>query len=87
MPMHIVVANLPPGVTPEGVKARFEKLGVIGEITLNREGDPNKVTAIIESDTLERAAADQIAYRIDGMLFRGRRLQSYVPLFLQGDAD
>lgn len=87
MTMHIVVANLPPGVTPEGVKARFEELGVIGDITLNREGNPNKVTAIFEFDHLERTAADQIAYRIDGMLFRGRRLQSYVPLFLQGDAD
>ena len=87
MPMHIVIANLPPGVTPEGVKARFEELGVVGEITINREGDPGKVTAIIESDDLERVAADQIAYRIDGSLYHGRRLQSYVPLFLQGDAD
>lgn len=85
--MNIVIANLPPGVTPEGVQARFEELGVSGKITLNREGDPEKVTAIIKSDNLERVAADQIAYRIDGTLFHGRRLQSYVPLFLQGEAD
>lgn len=82
MPIHIVIANLPSGVTAEGVKTRFEKRGLNGAITLLRDGDPGKVTAIVETEGMDRIVADQIAYRIDGVFFRGRRLQSYVPLFL-----
>jgi RecJ-like exonuclease len=84
MPMHIVIANLPPEVTSEGIKARLEALGVSAEITLNHEGDPTKVIAIVESEALERIAADQIAWRINGAIYHGRRLQAYVPLFMQG---
>jgi hypothetical protein len=84
MPMHIVIANLPPEVTAERIKTRLGELGVTAEITLNNEGDPAKVTAIIESEGLERPAADQIALRIDGSIFHGRRLHAYVPLFMQG---
>ena len=84
MPMHIVVSNLPPEVTAEGIRARFEELGLAAQIILNHEGDPGKVTAIIESDDLDRPAADQIAERIDGALYNGRRLHAYVPLFMQG---
>ena len=82
MPIHIVIANLPPGVTVEGVKTRFGERGLCGAITLLRDGNPGKVTAIFEVENMDRIVADQIAYRIDGMFFRGRRLQSYVPLFL-----
>lgn len=84
MTMYIVIANLPPEASPDDIKARFLVQGVDGGVTFNREGDPSKVTAIIESDHLQRVAAEQIAYRINGRFFMGRRLQSYVPLFLQG---
>lgn len=81
--MHIVIANLPPEITAEGIQARMQALGVTAQITLNHEGDPNKVTAIIDSEALERVAADQIAWRINGAIYQGRHLHAYVPLFLQ----
>jgi hypothetical protein len=82
MTIYIIIANLPPEASPEDVKARFLTQGVDGGVTFYREGDPSKVTAIIESDHLRRVAAEQIAFRINGMFFMGRHLQSYVPLFL-----
>ncbi|WP_295392223.1 hypothetical protein [uncultured Thiodictyon sp.] len=82
--MHIVIANLPPEITAEGIQARMRALGTNAQITLNHEGDPSKVTAIIDSAGLERTAADQIAWRINGAIYQGRRLHAYVPLFMQG---
>lgn len=84
MPMHIIIANLPPEVTPEGVQARLARMGISTAVTLNREGDPHKVTAVIAADALERPAAGEIAAKIDGVFYHGRRLQAYVPLFMQG---
>jgi hypothetical protein len=52
------------------------------QVTLNKEGDPNKVTAIIQLPGVERVAADQIAQRIDGMEYEGRYLKAFVPLFM-----
>lgn len=83
MPMHIVIANLPPEVTPEGVQARLARMGINTEVILSREGDPHKVTAVVAADELDRPAADEIASKIDGVFYRGRRLQAYVPLFMQ----
>ncbi len=84
MSIHIVIANLPPEVTPEGVQTRFARLGIATAVILNREGDPHKVTALIQSEGLDRPAADEIASKIDGAFYHGRRLHAYVPLFMQG---
>ena len=84
MIMYIVIANLPPDVSPNDVKDRFSDQGIDGRVTFNRDGDSSRVTAILKFDHLQRVAAEQMAQRINGMFYMGRRLESYVPLFLQG---
>jgi hypothetical protein len=80
--MHILVSNLPPDVTEERLQAAFAEAGLKVTVKLNREGDPDKVTAIVESPDMDRPSADRLAARIRGMQYDGHTLNAYVPLFM-----
>jgi hypothetical protein len=81
MSQKIMIGNLPPGVTVEELAGILTDAGAENpKITLNDEGNADKVTAILTLD-LDRAAADKIVDRVRGRLFRGRTLTAYVPLF------
>jgi hypothetical protein len=82
MALRVVVGNFPPETTAEELQAAFAEQEINVQVTLNKEGDPNKVTAIIQLPGVERVAADQIAQRIDGMEYKGRYLKAFVPLFM-----
>jgi len=75
--MHIVIQNLPDKVTEEGIRESLGALAPVGTITLVKEsGTP---MAVIEID-MTRDQAEALARRIQGHIFRGRRLHAWVPL-------
>jgi hypothetical protein len=82
MTQKIIIGNLPPDVTVDELARLLVQAGADDpEITLNNEGNLEKVTAVLALGDLDRPAADKIVDRIRGRLFRGRTLTAYVPLF------
>jgi RNA recognition motif-containing protein len=83
MSQRILVGNLPPDVTEEEIEQVARDGGAKApHVTLNREGDPDKVGAVVELPNLDRAGADAIASRINGSRYKDRSLTAYVPLFM-----
>lgn len=82
MSQRILIGNLPPDVTVEEIEQVARDGGAEAHrVRLNREGDAEKVAAVLELPNLDRAAADRIAGRINGVRYRERTLTAYVPLF------
>jgi hypothetical protein len=82
MTQKIIIGNLPPDVTVDELARLLVQAGADDpEITLNNEGNLEKVTAVLALGDLDRPAAEKIVDRIRGRLFRGRTLTAYVPLF------
>jgi hypothetical protein len=81
MSQRIVISNLPPETTVEGLAAGLAQHGVEAEITLNVEGNADQVLAVLVLDNVDRPAADRLAEKIDGLMFGDRRLHAFVPLF------
>lgn len=82
MSQRILIGNLPPDVTVEEIEQVARDGGAKApRVQLNREGDPDKVAAVLELPNIDRVAADRIATRINGTRYRERTLTAYVPLF------
>ena len=82
MSNRLLIGNLPPEVTEDEIKTLLAEAGAEGvEVSINREGDASKGTAVLVMPGLDRPALDRIANDINGMPFRGRTLSAYVPLF------
>jgi hypothetical protein len=81
MSLRIVISNLPPKTTVEGLRAGVAEHGVDAEISLNDEGNADRVTAVLVLGDTHRPTADRLAENIDGTFFEGRRLRAFVPLF------
>lgn len=83
MSQRIIIGNLPPDTTVEEIEQVARDGGAEAPtVKLNREGDADKVTAVLELPNLDRAGADRIAADIDGSRYRERTLSAYVPLFM-----
>lgn len=82
MSQRIVISNLPPDVTAEEIEQVARNGGAEApSVTLNREGNADKVAAVLELPSIDRVTADRIAARINGTRYRDRTLGAYVPLF------
>lgn len=83
MAQRILIGNLPPDVTVEEIEQVASEAGATAPtVKLNREGNSNKVTAVLELPNIERVAADKLAASINGRSYRDRTLSAYVPLFM-----
>lgn len=60
----VLVGNLPPEVHGDDLQDAFEGLGYALDITLVREGDENRVTAIVRFDAMTRSVTDQLVERL-----------------------
>jgi hypothetical protein len=79
---RILVGNLPPDVSADGLQQVFADLGLNVGVKLNREGDPDKIAAIVEAEDLDRIGADSIVAMIDGHRYKkDHTLTILVPLF------
>ncbi len=75
--MRIVVGNLPDEVSEEEIREALKAFAPVESITLMKEsGAPS---AVIEME-MSRPAADALAKRINGRLYKGRDLRAWVPL-------
>lgn len=82
MSQKIMIGNLPGDVTVEELADILTAAGAKSpKITLNNEGNPDKITAILTLGDIDRPTADKIVDGIRGSMFRGRALNAYVPLF------
>jgi hypothetical protein len=82
MTQRILIGNLPPDISAEEIEQLARDGGARSPVVkLNREGDPDKVAAVLELPEIDRAGADRIAAGINGRRFRERTLTAYVPLF------
>lgn len=79
----VLVGNLPPEVHEDDLHDAFEGLGYELNVKLVREGDEQRVTAIVRFDGMTRGAAEQLAEKINGRIAQGRELRAYVPLFMK----
>lgn len=79
----VLVGNLPPEVHEDDLQDAFEGLGYELDIKLVREGDENRVTAVVRFDGMTRNVAEQLVERIKGRVWQGRTLNAYVPLFMK----
>ena len=83
MSQKLIVGNLPADVTVEEIAGVLGEAGVENPvITLNKEGNPDKIAAVLVIEDADRATMDRIAKRVNGMQYRGRTLTAYVPLFM-----
>jgi len=83
MSQKILISNLPPDVGTEQIARVLTEAGVEHlDVTLNNQGNPDKVTAVLTMGDIDRATADRIAAQINGTLYQGRTLHAYVPLFM-----
>jgi histidyl-tRNA synthetase len=82
MTQRILIGNLPADVTVEEINQILTDAGVQQvDITLNNEGDADKVAAVLAMGNADRATVDRIAKQINGTRYRERTLSAYVPLF------
>jgi hypothetical protein len=79
----IQIGNLPPEVHEDDLLDALESLGYEFTVSLTREGDKNRVTAIVRFDGMTRATAEKLADRIRRIPWQGRMLNAYVPLFFE----
>jgi histidyl-tRNA synthetase len=82
MTQKILVGNLPADVTVDEISEVLAEAGIEQvKITLNNEGDANKVAAVLAVEGADRATVDRVAQKINGMRYRERTLTAYAPLF------
>ena len=82
MTQKIIVGNLPADVSVDELTKILTEAGVEQvAITLNNEGDSQRVAAVLSFDGIDRPTADRIADRLNGTRDRDRTLRAYVSLF------
>jgi RNA recognition motif-containing protein len=77
----ILISNLPPDVTEQELKELFASRGneSVLDVELDKEGNPDKVAAKVHMD-IDSATARIMADKVEGVIFKGRKLSFYVPL-------
>lgn len=78
--MQLRIGNMPSGVREEEIGELVREYCQIGGIKIIEEGNPDKVMAYVHVE-LDRVGANTVAAKIQGRLWKERRLQTYVPLF------
>ncbi len=78
--MVITLSNLPAHITEEHIVDMLKGDTRIQKITLNNDGNPDKVMAFVEMD-IDRLEAAFLSKHLDQSFFGDRRIQAYTPLF------
>ncbi len=75
--MQVIISNLPPDTSKEMLLEEIQKRNIkIVDITFEKAGDPDKVSAIITLDT-GHAGASALEKRVNGKYWHGRILRAY----------
>ena len=75
--MRIVIENLPKDVSEEEVREALRPFAEVGTIKLIKEGSAPTTLVEVES----RELADALVRRINGHLYKGRKIAAWVPMW------
>lgn len=82
MSTKILAENLPAGTTADEIREQFTSWGApILDVTLVEEGDPDRLTFIVELD-MDPHTARLMADHAGDWLFKGRKVTFDVPRFV-----
>jgi hypothetical protein len=79
----ILIGNLPSEISEDDIVDALESLDCEMEVSLSREGDADRVTAVVRFAGMTRASAEKLAAQIRTIPWRGRLLNAYVPMFFK----
>jgi len=80
--MHIAISNFSPETTIDEIRQALEDFGVsIRDITLENDEDGDHTLALVDVDT-DELGAKALAERINGHVWKGRRLRARAYLFI-----
>jgi len=79
----ILIGNLPPEVNEDDILDALESLEYDLDVSLSREGNEDRVTAVVRFVGMTRSSAEKLAEQIRAIPWRGRALNAYVPMFFK----
>jgi RNA recognition motif-containing protein len=80
MTTNLIISNLPSDITEEELREFFGRRGnQVEDIELDREGNPDKVTAVVKIN-VDNATAQIMADRAKSRSWGGRKITIHVPL-------
>ena len=81
MTTNLIISNLPSDITEEELREFFGGRGnnQVEDIELDREGNPDKVTAVVKMN-VDNTTAQIMAERAKTRSWRGRKITIHVPL-------
>ena len=80
--MHITISGFPPDTTTEDLRAPLEEFGAkVRDISIQPSKDQSAYMAIVEVDT-DKTGAKVLANKIDGKIWRGKKLRSRYYIFI-----
>ncbi len=81
--MLFVIGNIAPETGEEEFKTFLEQFGQITQVTLVTSGSPDVYNAEVEIPVDTRVGAQAIAEKLNGMMWRDRRLEVNNMLFFK----
>ena len=79
MSAKVLTGNLPAGTTADEIREQFSSWGApILDVTQAEGGDPDRLTFVVELD-MDRNTAELMVDRSGDWLFKGRKVNFYVP--------
>lgn len=82
--MKLQIRCLPREVTEEEVREFIASYGEVFSVALSKEGESDRVTAIIHMD-VDRVVAEVVARKLDRRIWKGHRIRVFANLFFTGD--
>lgn len=79
----ILIGNLPPEIDETDILDALDSLEYDLDVSLTREGNGDRVTAVVRFAGMTRASAEKLAEHIRTLPWRGRTLNAYVPMFFK----
>lgn len=74
--MNVVIRNLPDGTTRDEIVEILKEHGVpVTAVTMNNEGDEQKLVAVVAMDT-DQSGAAALVKMVDGKFWKGKTLHA-----------
>jgi hypothetical protein len=79
----ILIGNLPQEVNEDDILDALDSLEYDFDVSLTREGNEDRVIAVVRFAGMTRSSAEKLAEQIRTIPWRGRALNAYVPMFFK----
>ena len=78
--MNLIVSDLSPNTDTKDLQKLFEKYGKVRGVTLHNEGDPDRLTCVVNMDE-DHKTLQHIADKLNNTTWKEQKLQVDAPLF------